>query len=56
MTATSSLLDLLAIDLPIVQAPMAGVSTPAMAAAVADAGALGSHRRRWRPTRRGRAR
>jgi nitronate monooxygenase len=42
MTATSSLLDLLAIDLPIVQAPMAGVSTPAMAAAVANAGALGS--------------
>jgi nitronate monooxygenase len=30
------------VKLPIVQAPMAGVSTPAMAAAVANAGALGS--------------
>ena len=38
----SSLLALLAVDHPIVQAPMAGVSTPAMAAAVANAGALGS--------------
>lgn len=38
----SALLQLLAIDHPIVQAPMAGVSTPAMAAAVANAGALGS--------------
>src|SRR5580704_6942783 len=37
-----ALLDLLGIALPIVQAPMAGVSTPAMAAAVANAGALGS--------------
>ena len=37
-----TLLDLLAIDLPIVQAPMAGTATPAMAAAVANAGALGS--------------
>jgi nitronate monooxygenase len=37
-----SLLDILGIDLPIIQAPMAGVSTPAMAAAVANAGALGS--------------
>jgi nitronate monooxygenase len=36
------LLDLLAIDAPIVQAPMAGVSTPEMAAAVSNAGALGS--------------
>jgi nitronate monooxygenase len=39
---TSTLLNLLAIDHPIVQAPMAGVSTPAMAAAVANSGALGS--------------
>jgi nitronate monooxygenase len=31
--------DLLKIDLPIVQAPMAGVSTPEMAAAVSNAGA-----------------
>jgi nitronate monooxygenase len=36
------LLDLLQIDVPIVQAPMAGVSTPEMAAAVSNAGALGS--------------
>lgn len=32
----------LGIELPIIQAPMAGVSTPAMAAAVSNAGALGS--------------
>jgi nitronate monooxygenase len=37
-----TLLDTLGIDLPIIQAPMAGVSSPAMAAAVSDAGALGS--------------
>lgn len=37
-----SLLETLGIDLPIIQAPMAGVSTPAMAAAVSNAGALGS--------------
>jgi nitronate monooxygenase len=37
-----SLLETLGIDLPIIQAPMAGVSSPAMAAAVANAGALGS--------------
>jgi nitronate monooxygenase len=36
------LLDLLRIDWPIVQAPMAGTSTPEMAAAVSNAGALGS--------------
>jgi nitronate monooxygenase len=36
------LLQALRIDLPIIQAPMAGVSTPAMAAAVSNAGALGS--------------
>jgi nitronate monooxygenase len=35
-------LDLLAIDAPVIQAPMAGVSTPEMAAAVSNAGALGS--------------
>lgn len=33
---------LLGIDLPIIQAPMAGVSSPAMAAAVSNAGGLGS--------------
>ena len=38
----NALLDKLGIGLPIIQAPMAGVSTPAMAAAVANAGALGS--------------
>ena len=37
-----ALMKLLGIELPIVQAPMAGVSTPEMAAAVSNAGALGS--------------
>lgn len=37
-----TLVELCHIDLPIVQAPMAGVSTPEMAAAVSNAGALGS--------------
>jgi nitronate monooxygenase len=37
-----TLLELLGIEVPIIQAPMAGVSSPAMAAAVANAGALGS--------------
>lgn len=37
-----SLLSRLGIRLPIIQAPMAGVSTPAMAAAVSEAGGLGS--------------
>jgi nitronate monooxygenase len=36
------LLRRIGIDLPIVQAPMAGVSTPGMAAAVSNAGGLGS--------------
>jgi nitronate monooxygenase len=36
------LLQQLGIRLPIIQAPMAGVSTPAMAAAVSNAGGLGS--------------
>lgn len=40
--ATRRLLDLLGIDLPVIQAPMAGVSPPAMAASVSQAGALGS--------------
>jgi nitronate monooxygenase len=35
-------LDLFGIELPIVQAPMAGASTPAMAIAVSEAGGLGS--------------
>ena len=38
----SDLLALLGIDLPIIQAPMAGTSSPALVAAVANAGALGS--------------
>ena len=38
----TSLLNRLGVDLPIIQAPMAGTSTPAMAAAVSNAGALGS--------------
>jgi nitronate monooxygenase len=37
-----TLLRILGVDLPIIQAPMAGVSTAAMAAAAANAGALGS--------------
>ena len=38
----NTLLQTLGIGLPIIQAPMAGVSTPAMAAAVSNAGGLGS--------------
>ena len=38
----SPLLSRIEIDLPIIQAPMAGVSTPEMAAAVSNAGGLGS--------------
>ena len=38
----SPLLRRIGIDLPIVQAPMAGVSTPEMAAAVSNAGGLGA--------------
>jgi nitronate monooxygenase len=37
-----SLLRTLGVDLPLIQAPMAGVSTPALAGAVSNAGALGS--------------
>lgn len=39
---TSALLQRLRIEHPIIQAPMVGVSTPALAAAVSNAGALGS--------------
>lgn len=42
LDASKNLLDILGIDKPIIQAPMAGVSTPALAAAVSNAGALGS--------------
>ena len=38
----STLLDLLAVDHAIFQAPMAGISTPALAAAVSNAGGLGA--------------
>jgi len=38
----SLILERLGMRLPIIQAPMAGISTPAMAAAVAEAGGLGS--------------
>ncbi len=41
-TSSQPFLDLLGIDWPIIQAPMAGTSTSAMAAAVANAGGLGS--------------
>jgi nitronate monooxygenase len=40
--SSSRLLDLLGIRVPIIQAPMAGVSSPAMAAAVTNSGGLGS--------------
>lgn len=39
---STALLERLRIALPILQAPMAGVSTPALAAAVSNAGALGA--------------
>jgi nitronate monooxygenase len=42
MEAMTPLADRLGLALPIIQAPMAGVSTPAMAAAVSNAGGLGS--------------
>ena len=38
----NSLLHNIGVSLPIIQAPMAGVSTPEMAAAVSNAGGLGS--------------
>jgi nitronate monooxygenase len=41
-TDKRALLRLLSIEKPIIQAPMAGVSTPALAAAVSNAGGLGS--------------
>jgi nitronate monooxygenase len=41
-TDNRALLHLLGIEKPIIQAPMAGVSTPALAAAVSNAGGLGS--------------
>lgn len=41
-TLSRNLLSRMGMRLPIIQAPMAGVSTPAMAAAVSEAGGLGS--------------
>src|SRR6218665_3886393 len=40
--ATQRITELLAIEQPIIQAPMLGVSTPQLAAAVSNAGGLGS--------------
>lgn len=42
MNATTELMDLLRVKYPILQAPMAGVATPVMAAAVSNAGGLGA--------------
>lgn len=42
MSNVQALLALLGIEHPIIQAPMAGVSTPALAAAVSNSGGLGS--------------
>ncbi len=42
MWPRTDLLDLLGIDHPIIQAPMAGSTIPALAAAVSNAGGLGS--------------
>lgn len=42
MTRVATLLALLGVEHPIVQAPMAGVSTPELAAAVSNSGGLGS--------------
>lgn len=42
MWTDSRLMDLLGLEHPIIQAPMAGSTTPAMAAAAANAGCLGS--------------
>ncbi len=42
MWPRTDLLDLLKLEHPIIQAPMAGSTTPALAAAVSNAGGLGS--------------
>src|SRR5262245_25900910 len=42
MTRTDDILRLLHVQYPIIQAPMVGVDTPQLAAAVSNAGALGS--------------
>lgn len=43
MRSTQKLLDLFKIDIPVILAPMAGVSTPELVAAVSNAGGLGSY-------------
>ena len=43
MWPNRALCDLLQIEIPIIQAPMAGSTTPALASAVSNAGGLGSH-------------
>jgi nitronate monooxygenase len=43
MNQTDKLLKLLDIELPIIQAPMAGATTPELISAVSNAGGLGSH-------------
>lgn len=42
MTSRNRVLDLLGVELPIIQAPMAGSTSPEMAVAVSNAGGLGS--------------
>jgi nitronate monooxygenase len=42
LDSSAHLLELLDIQWPIIQAPMAGTGTPALAAAVSNAGGLGS--------------
>jgi nitronate monooxygenase len=42
MISSSPLLQILPVKYPIIQAPMLGVTTPAMVAAIANAGGLGS--------------
>src|ERR1700751_4249829 len=42
LDSSAQLLELLDIQWPIIQAPMAGTGTPALAAAVSNAGGLGS--------------
>ena len=43
MWNSNRLVNLLGLRVPIIQAPMAGATTPALAAAVSNAGAMGSH-------------
>ena len=42
MVSSNRLLDLFGVELPIIQAPMAGATTPEMVVAVSNAGGLGS--------------